>query len=98
MNYSLYGLPEKVIHCKKCLMHNRKPFSINEAINKVGQSKVGMPINKDGFCAACEYSNGKKIINWEEKKQKLISKLNKFRKNDGNYDYIVYGSVGLYGN
>ena len=39
-----------------------------------------------------KYSNDKKINNWEEKEQKLISKLNKFRKNDGNYDCIVSGS------
>ena len=28
--YSLYGLPEKVEHCSKCLMTNQKPFSVNE--------------------------------------------------------------------
>ena len=31
---SIFGLPEKVIHCKKCLMTNQKPFSMNESKNK----------------------------------------------------------------
>ena len=69
MNYSLYGLPEKVIHCKKCLMHNQKPFSVNEAISKVGQGKTGMPINEEGLCAACEYTSRKRTINWEEREK-----------------------------
>mgnify|MGYP002839453741 CR=1 FL=1 len=94
MNYSLYGLPEKVIHCKKCLMHNQKPFSVNEAISKIGQGKTGMPINEEGLCAACEYTSRKRIINWEEREKKLLEKLNKFRRNDGSYDCIVSGSGG----
>ena len=95
MNYSLYGLPEKVIHCNKCLMHNQKPFSVNEVINKVGQAKSGMPINNNGLCAACEYSMEKDYdIDWEDREEKLKKVLNKFRKNDGNYDCIVSGSGG----
>ena len=31
---SLFGLPEKVLHCKNCLLTNQKPFSINESKNK----------------------------------------------------------------
>ena len=39
--YSLYGLPEKVQHCKKCLMTNQKPFSVNEMVH-------GKEIKKEG--------------------------------------------------
>ena len=52
---SLFGLPNVVKHCSKCLMTNQKPFSINETTNKKGSGKSGMPINDEGFCAACEY-------------------------------------------
>ena len=30
----LFGLPEKVLHCKNCLMTNQKPFSMNEVWNE----------------------------------------------------------------
>ena len=75
-------------------MHNQKPFSVNEANSKLGQAKTGMPINDNGLCAACEYNRVKKIINCEEREQKLKDKLNKFRKDDGSYDCIVSGSGG----
>ena len=95
MNFSLYGLPEKVVHCKKCLMHNQKPFSINEVKNKTGANKKGMYINDQGICAACEYSKAKdKSIDWDSREKKLIELCNKFRRNDGNYDCIVSGSGG----
>ena len=75
-------------------MHNQKPFSINEAVNKAGKAKTGMPINENGLCAACEHNSVKQENDWGEREQKLIEKLNKFRKNDGNYDCIVSGSGG----
>ena len=37
-NYSLYGLPEKVIFCKKCVMSNQRPSSVIEFKNK-GEAK-----------------------------------------------------------
>ena len=32
-NYSLYGLPEKVIYCKKCVISNQRPSSVVEFKN-----------------------------------------------------------------
>lgn len=92
---SLFGLPEKVLHCKFCLMTNQKPFSINESKNKKNSPKKGLPINNEGLCAACEYNKKKKIeINWIEREKKLIEKLNRYRKNNQDYDCIVSGSGG----
>ena len=56
---SLFGLPEKVQHCKKCLLTNQKPFSINETKNSKNSSKEGLQFNKDGVCLACQYSESK---------------------------------------
>ena len=36
MKKSIFGLPQKVEHCKKCLMTNQKPFSVNETKNFKG--------------------------------------------------------------
>ena len=57
---SLFGLPEKVIHCKYCLLTNQKPFSVNESKNNPKIKKLGMPIRKNGLCEACVYSSKKK--------------------------------------
>ena len=56
---SLFGLPEKVIHCQNCLMTNQKPFSINETKNKVGSGKQGLHIHSNGLCSACHYAKSK---------------------------------------
>ena len=75
---SKFGLPSVVEHCSHCLMTNQKPFSINETTNSKGSKKLGMPINKDFICAACEYSFRKKeIIDWDDREQKLLKMLEK---------------------
>ncbi len=95
MNFSLYGLPETVVHCKKCLMHNQKPFSVNEVKNKTGTDKKGMKINHNGLCAACDYSMSKDMsVDWDSREKKLMEICDKFRRKDGNYDCIVSGSGG----
>ena len=93
--HSLFGLPEKVIHCKNCLMTNQKPFSVNESKNNPKQKKLGMAIYDNGLCAACNYSLKKdKEINWKKREKLLIKMLDKYRRNDGSYDCIVSGSGG----
>ena len=48
-NYSLYGLPESVKFCKKCVISNQRPSSVIEFKNK-NNSKNGINLNKDGIC------------------------------------------------
>ena len=94
-NYSLYGLPEKIVHCSNCLMTNQKPHSINETKSTIKAKKEGMKIHDDGLCDACHYSNKKNLdIDWNEREKLLEEKLSKFRKFDGSYDCIVSGSGG----
>ena len=61
MEKTKFGLPEKVIHCKECLMTNQKPFSINESKSKKNSQKKGLLFNSNNICYACEY-NKKKMI------------------------------------
>jgi len=93
-NISLYGLPEKVEHCKLCLMHNQKPYSVNESKNKKGDSKSYLKINSEGVCEACSYAEIKKTIDYSGREKILLDKLDKYRKNNGEYDCIVSGSGG----
>lgn len=93
--YSLYGLPEKVVHCKKCLMTNQKPFSVNEMEHGVEVKKTGLLIHDDGLCSACHYAEKKEVdIDWDLREKKLEKLLDKYRKNDGSYDCVVPGSGG----
>ena len=92
---SLFGLPEKVIHCKNCLMTNQKPFSVNESKNSASKKKTGMTIYENGLCAACDYSSKKdKKIDWSKREKLLVQMLEKHRKNNGEYDCVVSGSGG----
>ena len=91
---SLFGLPEKVVHCNNCMLTNQKPFSVNESKSKKGSGKKGLLID-DGLCAACKYSGDKdKNIDWTARGEMLEAMLSKYRKHDGSYDCIVSGSGG----
>ena len=92
---SLFGLPEKVIHCQNCLMTNQKPFSINETKNKVGSGKQGLHIHSNGLCSACHYAKSKNTsIDWNEREKLLSKMLQKYKKDGSTYDCIVSGSGG----
>ena len=95
MSKSLFGLPSKVEHCKKCLLTNQKPFSVNETKNFKGSKKSGLQF-VNGICAACQYSESKNNgeIDWKRRESLLKNLLDKYRKTDGGYDCIVSGSGG----
>ena len=95
MSNSLFGLPSKVEHCKKCLLTNQKPFSVNETKNFKGSKKSGLQF-ENGICAACQYSESKNNgeIDWKRRESLLKNLLDKYRKTDGGYDCIVSGSGG----
>ena len=61
-NFSLYGLPEKVVFCKKCVISNQRPSSVVEFKNKTGKNKIGINFDKKGICDACNYNEQKKIL------------------------------------
>ena len=90
-----YNLPKKVIFCKLCLMSNQRPSSIPEFKHTIDRKGAKyLKINNDGICDACFQNSNKKKIDWEKREQELLSLLNKYRKNNGEYDCIVPGSGG----
>ncbi len=90
-NYSLYGLPEKVEFCKKCVISNQRPNSVIEFKNKLNQKKP-ISFNK-GICDACNYNSIKNEINWKKRENELVKLLSKYKKKNG-YDVVVPGSGG----
>ena len=92
-NFSMYGLPEDVIFCSKCVMSNQRPQSVVEFKNSSNQ-KSGLNIDENSsVCDACNYNETKKKIDWKKRENELIELLKKYRKPSG-YDCVVPGSGG----
>ena len=90
---TLYGLPEKVLFCKKTLMSNQQPHSVQEFTHKITDHKKTTNLDKNGICDAWKYSRKKKKIDFKEREKKLLKLLDKHR-GKGKFDCIVPGSGG----
>lgn len=92
---ALYGLPEDVKFCRKCVISNQRPGSTVEFKNEKDEKKTVINFTDTGVCSACEYHEKKeKNINWNKRDKDLRKLLSSFRKDDGSYDVIVPGSGG----
>jgi len=89
-----YGLPEKVIFCKRCVMSNQRPVSAIEFKHTIQSKKATLNINEDGICDACLHAEEKARIDWKRREVELLNLLDKHRRKDGQYDCIVPGSGG----
>lgn len=89
-----YGLPEKVIYCKRCVMSNQRPSSTPEFKHAKDEKHATLHIDEEGICNACRFAEQKEKIDWAAREQELMTLLDKHRRNDGHYDCIVPGSGG----
>jgi len=89
-----YGLPEKVIFCKRCVMSNQRPASTAEFKHTIDSKKITLHIDEAGICDACRYAEIKEQIDWKKREEELLRLLDKYRRNDGHYDCLVPGSGG----
>lgn len=90
-----YGLPEKVVFCRHCVISNQRPSSTVEFKSSQKEKKSTIAFDRDGVCAACRYAVIKdKEIDWRQREQELIALCDRYRSRDGNYDCIVPGSGG----
>lgn len=95
MSKVYFGLPEKVIFCKKCVISNQRPSSTIEFKNTRDEKKKVIEFI-DGVCSACRFNIEKeKEINWAAREEQLLELISRFKttKNSG-YDCIVPGSGG----
>jgi len=92
---ALYGLPEKVIFCTRCVISNQRPDSTVEFKNRPDQKKETISIDEEGVCSACRYADIKeREIDWAKREQELVELCNQYRSKEGNYDCVVPGSGG----
>jgi len=91
---ALYGLPQEVRYCKKCVISNQRPSSTVEFLNSRGETKQTIGFDDEGICAACRYQQVKAAkIDWESREAELVALCDKYRSSSG-YDVVVPGSGG----
>lgn len=59
---ALYGLPNKVLFCKKTLISNQRPSSTSEFTNNIKSKKQTLFIDKNGLSDSWKYSQIKKKL------------------------------------
>lgn len=91
---SLFGLPEKVLFCKKCVISNQRPSSTVKLAHVATEKKVTIFFGSDGICDACRFHEEKtRNIDWDAREKQLIALCDKYRRSSG-YDVVVPGSGG----
>jgi N-acetyl sugar amidotransferase len=91
---TLFGLPEEVVFCKKCVISNQRPRSTVEFLNAATDSKSTIAFGEDGICEACRFGDEKEsVIDWNQREVQLMNLLDRHRRPKG-YDVVVPGSGG----
>ena len=91
---SLFGLPEEVKFCKKCVESNQRFLSSTQHKIKASENKETIYFNDDEICGACAYYEDKDKIDWTAREKELTEILDRHRSKDGSYDVLVPGSGG----
>ena len=65
--------------CTRCVMPHTKP---------------DLHIDETGVCNACRSYEGRKLVDWEQRKQELLAIVEKYRRHGANWDCIVPVSGG----
>ena len=90
---TFYGLPNKVVFCKKSLISNQTPSSTQEFKHTIKSKKKTLFIDKNKISDSWKYSRIKKKINYKEREKKLLKLLERHR-GKGEFDCVVPGSGG----
>jgi N-acetyl sugar amidotransferase len=94
-NKALYGLPDTVVYCRRCVMSNQRPSSIPEFRHlRDRRGARYMRMDDEGICDACRFAEQKEQIDWAARERALVQLLDRHRRDDGAYDCIVPGSGG----
>ena len=76
----LASQPKDVVFCKRCVVSNQRPR---------------ITFDENGVCNACRFADEKEhSIDWKAREGELASLLDKYRRNDGQWDVLVPGSGG----
>jgi N-acetyl sugar amidotransferase len=91
----LYGLPQQVYYCSRCVISNQRPNSTVEFKHTAASKKTTIQFDGDDVCDACKFAESKaSSIDWKERECKLAELCDRYRSRNGSYDCIVPGSGG----
>jgi N-acetyl sugar amidotransferase len=91
---TMFGLPEEVKFCRRCVISNQRPSSTVELSHNVNETKKTINFDANDICDACNYHDTKaKEINWDSREKALEILLSKYRDKSG-YNVVVPGSGG----
>lgn len=92
---TLYGLPQHVAFCSRCVISNQRPNSTVEHKHTKDSKKQTINFDSEGVCDACRVAEQKVgNIDWEERRRELQVLCDKYRSRNGHYDCLVPGSGG----
>lgn len=90
---SLYGAPEKIEFCSRCVISNQRPSSTVEFRSDASTAKQTIEFDEFGVCSACRFADVKAQLDWEARERDLLLLLDTHRRTSG-YDVVVPGSGG----
>ena len=91
---SRFGLPKKVVYCKKCVESNQRFMGSIPHADQKGDKKDTTTFDDEGICGACRYFEFKETIDWAERERQLMDLCDQYRSHDGSYDILIPGSGG----
>ncbi len=92
---ALYGLPEDVRFCTRCVISNQRPNSSVEYQHRADSRKKTIQLDDSGVCDACRVAEEKaNRIVWDNREEQLRELCDRHRKNGKGYDCLVPGSGG----
>jgi N-acetyl sugar amidotransferase len=91
---TMYGLPEEVRYCTRCVISNQRPSSSVEFRHTADRIVPTIRFDEEGVCDACRYAELKEQIDWDARRAELLALLDRYRRDDGSYDCVVPGSGG----
>lgn len=92
---ALFGLPNDVQYCKRCVIPNQRPNSSKEYAHKGTSQHTTIIFDEEGVCDACRVAEMKKTtIDWDAREAELQALSDRYRRSDGSYDVLVPGSGG----
>jgi N-acetyl sugar amidotransferase len=91
---AFYNLPREVYFCRSCVMSNQRPSSYPEFKHTKDRKTPTLHIDEEGVCDACRFAEKKDQVDWQAREGELERLLDRFRRNDGEYDCLLPGSGG----
>jgi N-acetyl sugar amidotransferase len=91
----LFGLPQQVLFCRKCVVSNQRPNSAVEYSHGVSTQKSTIYFDEDGVCDACRFAEQKSnTIDWNEREAELFELAKRYEGLPDKYNCLVPGSGG----